>query len=215
MRRAICLAALLLFSALGCSPERAVTTKNGIDYLHVLPESLDRESRRSYSEKHVDLVVLVGANGYARLASHLFYLIPGLIPSDPVKPKSGYRMMRVRGTFLDGGGDGPALALDGAEPIDGRMERWMTIGSVDANPKGLDATHVAIQGTYVTGVEASWLDERIWVELPPQLEAAERDTYRAGDVRIEGWLFTRGAHFGHMGRGRYLLVAEKCTTLIP
>ncbi len=216
MRPAVLAALVALALGSGCSTK---APENGSAYLRVRPESLtDPDGRKGYERRRIEVVTLVGEDGYARLTYGLFHLENGAIPPANVTPASGYQMMRLRGTYHDTTpSHGPVLSVDSADPIEVPL-RAVTLADIDADPKSFDGAHVTLEGTYFTRIEhprfpskniapdpGPMLDAKVWV-VPPTKN--NTDIIPNGRLRITGWLFTRGGHFGPFRQGRYALTAE-------
>jgi hypothetical protein len=208
MRRIVFAAVVALVS--GCSTRPPV---NKSAYLRVQPESLtDLQGRKGYDGRRIEVDTLVGADGYGRRANGLFRLENGALEPQNVKPIAGYYLMRVSGTFYDGGSDGPVLALDVAEKIEVPF-RVVTLAEIDADPKSFDVSHVTLEGAYVDSPDAATLDQKIWVVSPSPGKGKDRRVIPSGRIRVTGWLFTRGGHFGPQRKGRYALDAEEWTQI--
>jgi hypothetical protein len=206
------LAAFALLS--GCAPKKTVTTKDGVEYLHVRQESLaNKDGRASYDGQRMEVVALVGYDGVARYRRGwmIFTIATGGLNRDAVVPKTGSRMMRLCGVYHVQSTGKPVLEVDDAVTIDVPL-RTVTLAEVDANPKAFDGAHVTVEGHYSKGPEGLWLGgEKVWVQPRVLDDANEQDPNDSGHLRVEGWLFTRGARYGQTGRGRYTIITEEST----
>lgn len=142
-------------------------------------------------------------------------LVPGeLDPLGPLRPP-----LRVSGV-LGRARHGLQIAVSEVSELDmPEPEKVASAAGLTAEPARWQGRYVVVEGTWVVGFEASYLDRETWVSLYPdatiRCKPLKLPEYKPTRVRLTGFVYTEGGHFGHLGLAKAEIVATELVYLDP
>ena len=101
-----------------------------------------------------------------------------------------------------------------------KPERVASAAALIADPKW-NGRFVVVEGKWLVGFEASWLDEGVWLDVersarlrcaPPEPTDNGNEAEEEARVRVVGLAYVGGEH-GHLGAGKARIVATEVTYL--
>lgn len=93
------------------------------------------------------------------------------------------------------------------------------VAAVIADPVTWHGRYVTVDGTWVVGFEASYLDKELWLDFYPDAEIRCDPPglveYQPVKVRATGYIYTEGGHYGHLGMAKAKIRATELVYLDP